>query len=76
MKVTILGSGGSGGVPLLGGDWGRCNPANPKNRRRRVSVLVESDAAKILIESLRNSIPTARPIKTLSPPGIEPGSPA
>ncbi len=51
MKVTVLGSGGSGGVPLLGGDWGRCNPANPKNRRRRVSVLIESDAAKILIDT-------------------------
>jgi len=45
MKVTILGCGGSGGVPVAngtpGGYWGVCDPSNPKNRRRRVSVLVE-----------------------------------
>lgn len=51
MKVTILGCGGSGGVPLLGEDWGRCNPHNPKNRRRRVSVLVETAAQTILIDA-------------------------
>jgi phosphoribosyl 1,2-cyclic phosphate phosphodiesterase len=51
MKVTILGSGGSGGVPLLGGEWGRCDPGNPRNRRRRVSVLVESPSATILIDT-------------------------
>jgi phosphoribosyl 1,2-cyclic phosphate phosphodiesterase len=43
---TILGCGSSGGVPRLGGDWGDCDPANPKNRRRRCSLLVErSDSA-------------------------------
>ena len=46
MKVTILGCGGSGGVPLVGGadgtgHWGRCDPANPRNRRRRVSILAQ-----------------------------------
>jgi len=51
MRVTILGSGGSGGVPLLGGHWGRCNPANPRNRRRRVSVLVEQAGTILLIDS-------------------------
>ena len=40
MKVTILGCGGSGGVPLLGPHWGECNPNNPKNRRRRVSIAI------------------------------------
>ena len=39
--VTILGCGSSGGVPRLGGEWGACDPANPKNRRRRCSVLIE-----------------------------------
>lgn len=38
--LTILGCGSSGGVPRVGGDWGRCDPGNPKNRRRRCSVLV------------------------------------
>lgn len=51
MKVTILGCGGSGGVPLVGGEWGRCDPTNPRNRRRRVSVLVETSDASILIDA-------------------------
>jgi phosphoribosyl 1,2-cyclic phosphate phosphodiesterase len=38
--LTILGCGSSGGVPRIGGDWGRCDPSNPKNRRRRSSVLI------------------------------------
>ena len=38
---TILGCGSSGGVPRLGGHWGDCDPDNPKNRRRRCSILVE-----------------------------------
>ncbi len=41
MRVTVLGCGGAGGVPLVGGDWGACNPREPKNRRRRVSILIE-----------------------------------
>ena len=41
MRFTILGCGSSGGVPRLGGHWGACDPANPKNRRRRCSMLVE-----------------------------------
>ncbi|MBX9759298.1 MAG: MBL fold metallo-hydrolase [Beijerinckiaceae bacterium] len=40
-SLVILGCGSSGGVPRVGGEWGACNPANPKNRRRRCSVLVE-----------------------------------
>ncbi|WP_375228586.1 MBL fold metallo-hydrolase [Roseobacter sp. S98] len=38
---TILGCGSSGGVPRLGGHWGDCDPNNPRNRRRRCSLLVE-----------------------------------
>ena len=41
MRFTILGCGSSGGVPRLGGLWGDCDPNNPKNRRRRCSMLVE-----------------------------------
>jgi len=51
VKVTVLGCGGSGGVPLIGGDWGRCNPNNPKNRRRRVSVLVEHEGHNIVLDT-------------------------
>jgi phosphoribosyl 1,2-cyclic phosphate phosphodiesterase len=41
ITATIMGSGSSGGVPRIGGGWGVCDPANPKNRRRRCSLLVE-----------------------------------
>jgi phosphoribosyl 1,2-cyclic phosphate phosphodiesterase len=41
LRLTILGCGSSAGVPRIGGHWGACNPANPRNRRRRCSLLVE-----------------------------------
>ena len=41
LRFTILGCGSSGGVPRLGGKWGACDPRNPRNRRRRCSLLVE-----------------------------------
>jgi phosphoribosyl 1,2-cyclic phosphate phosphodiesterase len=40
-RFTILGCGSSGGVPRIGNIWGSCDPANPKNRRRRCALLVE-----------------------------------
>lgn len=42
---TILGCGSSGGVPRVGQGWGACDPNNPKNRRRRCSLLVERESA-------------------------------
>lgn len=41
IKATILGCGSSGGVPRVGGDWGVCDPNEPKNRRSRCSIYVE-----------------------------------
>jgi len=41
LRVIILGSGSSGGVPRIGGDWGVCDPTNPKNARTRCSILVQ-----------------------------------
>jgi phosphoribosyl 1,2-cyclic phosphate phosphodiesterase len=41
VRFTILGSGSSGGVPRPALGWGACDPANPRNRRRRTSLLVE-----------------------------------
>lgn len=41
LRFTILGCGSSGGVPRIGNDWGDCDPKNPKNRRRRCSMLIE-----------------------------------
>lgn len=52
MKVLILGSGTSTGVPRIGNDWGDCDPAEPRNRRTRVSVLIESNEGnKLLIDT-------------------------
>ncbi|ABS69610.1 beta-lactamase domain protein [Xanthobacter versatilis] len=41
LTFTILGCGSSGGVPRVGQGWGACDPLNPRNRRRRCSMLVE-----------------------------------
>ena len=46
LEVTILGCGSSGGVPRIGGPggagyWGACDPDNPKNCRRRCSILAQ-----------------------------------
>ena len=43
LTVTILGCGSSGGVPRPALGWGACDPDNPKNRRRRCSILVERE---------------------------------
>lgn len=48
----MLGSGTSTGVPRIGNDWGQCDPSEPKNRRSRVSVLVESDeGSRLLVDT-------------------------
>lgn len=54
LKVTILGCGGSGGVPHLGGPdgaghWGDCDPTEPRNRRTRTSALVEAPGGRRLL---------------------------
>lgn len=41
LRFTILGCGASPGVPRIDGHWGACDPANPKNRRRRCALLAE-----------------------------------
>ena len=41
LRATILGCGSSGGVPRIGNHWGACDPKEPRNRRRRCSLLVE-----------------------------------
>ena len=52
MKLIMLGSGTSTGVPRIGNNWGDCDPNEPKNRRSRVSILVESDAgARLLVDT-------------------------
>ncbi|MDF2369048.1 MBL fold metallo-hydrolase [Sneathiella sp.] len=51
MEVTILGCGTSGGVPRIGNDWGACDPNEPKNRRRRCSILVKEKETTVLIDT-------------------------
>jgi phosphoribosyl 1,2-cyclic phosphate phosphodiesterase len=55
LRFTILGCGSSAGVPRLGSGWGACDPNNPKNRRRRCSLLVEriagDKATRVLIDT-------------------------
>lgn len=51
MKVTVLGCGGSLGVPMVGNQWGTVDRANPKNRRRRPSILVESGGRRVLVDT-------------------------
>lgn len=72
LEVRILGCGSSGGVPRLGGpdeggNWGDCDPANPKNRRRRCSILVKRKApageTRVLVDTapdLREQLLDAR----------------
>lgn len=51
MRVTILGSGCSGGTPQPGQGWGKCDPNNPKNRRLRPSILVENEGTTVLVDT-------------------------
>jgi len=51
MKLTILGCGTSGGVPKVPEFWGACDPLNPKNRRTRASVMVETDTTRVVVDT-------------------------
>jgi phosphoribosyl 1,2-cyclic phosphate phosphodiesterase len=69
MRVTVLGCGGSTGVPAIGGpdgtgDWGECDPGEPRNRRTRASIVVESGAgSRLLVDTspdMRTQLLTCR----------------
>lgn len=51
MKVRILGSGTSSGVPRIGNDWGTCDPDEPRNARTRASILVEHEGHRVLVDT-------------------------
>ena len=59
-KLTLLGTGSSGGVPRVGNNWGACDPSNPKNRRRRCSALVERIAGRGRTSALIDTSPDLR----------------
>jgi len=60
LTLTILGCGSSGGVPRPAIGWGRCDPSNPKNRRRRCSLLVERGNANGRTRVLVDTSPDLR----------------
>jgi phosphoribosyl 1,2-cyclic phosphate phosphodiesterase len=56
MRVIVLGCGGSAGVPLIGGpdgrgDWGVCDPAEPRNRRSRPAIVVAAGGTQLLVDT-------------------------
>ncbi|QEH78196.1 MBL fold metallo-hydrolase [Sphingomonas sp. C8-2] len=51
MKIRVLGCGTSSGVPRIGNDWGDCDPAEPRNRRSRASILIESATTRLLVDT-------------------------
>jgi phosphoribosyl 1,2-cyclic phosphate phosphodiesterase len=56
MRVVVLGCGGSAGVPLIGGadghgDWGACDPAEPRNRRSRASIALSAGGQTLLVDT-------------------------
>lgn len=61
IRVTILGCGSSGGVPRIGGNWGACDPGNPKNRRRRCAILIDrigdEGTTRVLVDTGPDLVP-------------------
>ena len=51
IRMIMLGCGASVGVPSLSGGWGECDPAEPRNRRRRCSILVEKGGRRVLVDA-------------------------
>jgi phosphoribosyl 1,2-cyclic phosphate phosphodiesterase len=63
VKIRILGSGTSSGVPRVGGDWGECDRDEPRNRRRRASIIVSYGESRVLVDTspdLREQLLDAR----------------
>jgi len=60
LSVTILGCGSSGGVPRLGGEWGACDPTDPRNARRRCSTLVTRHGPDGVTRALIDTSPDMR----------------
>ena len=50
MKIRILGCGTSTGVPKIGNQWGKCDPDEPRNRRSRSSIMLDSAGETLLVD--------------------------
>ena len=62
LTVTVLGCGNSEGTPSAGNDWGRCDPNDPRNRRTRPSIAVQSNTTTLVVDTgpdFRTQINTA-----------------
>lgn len=51
LKVTVMGCGHSSGVPSVGNHWGHCDPNEPRNRRTRPSIAVQSETTNIVVDT-------------------------
>jgi phosphoribosyl 1,2-cyclic phosphate phosphodiesterase len=60
LTATILGCGSSGGVPRIGNQWGSCDPANPRNRRLRCSLLLTQSGGQGQTRVLIDTSPDLR----------------
>lgn len=60
LEVVILGCGSSGGVPRADGDWGACDPAEPRNRRTRCSMLARKTGPEGITNVLIDTSPDLR----------------
>lgn len=66
VQITILGCGNSAGVPAAGNHWGQCDPQEPKNRRSRPGIAVQSENTTLVVDtsadfreqSIRNNLKT------------------
>jgi phosphoribosyl 1,2-cyclic phosphate phosphodiesterase len=60
LTLTILGCGSSAGVPRPALGWGACDPTNPKNRRRRCSIMAELEATEGITRVVIDTSPDLR----------------
>ena len=60
VTLTIMGCGSSAGVPRPALGWGHCDPNNPKNRRRRCSLLAERNSGNGVTRVVIDTSPDLR----------------
>ena len=78
MRVTLLGTGGSAGVPMIGGvdgrgDWGVCDPAEPCNRRTRAVITIDGGAGFNTLDYRAYTTPASVDLGTGAATGVTGG---